>query len=145
MTVVALGTSQPQCVSPQGPIQGVSVSSQRKGEVDSINKTCSISVRVCVCETESNTDLLPPFESIAFRSVPSVRDSCSKTLREGLQHHPACKTERKRSMFDYWYDCLFHNASYQDENFQYCKWDTTFIMTFVSCERHREDKLNLLT
>lgn len=95
MTVVALGTSQPQCVSPQGPIQGVSVSSQRKGEVDSIKKTCSISVRVCVCETESNTDLLPPFASIAFRSVPSVRDSCSKTSREGLQHHPACKTEKE--------------------------------------------------
>lgn len=35
-TVVTLGTSQPQCRSPQGPIQGISVSSHRKGEVDGI-------------------------------------------------------------------------------------------------------------
>lgn len=51
MTVVKLGTSQPQCRALQGPSQGVSVSSQtkkrkKKGEVDTTENLAVCCVRL---------------------------------------------------------------------------------------------------
>jgi len=78
VAVVTLGTSRPQCRSPQGPIQGVSVSSQRKGEVDIICSMCE-----CVCtiekgETKSNTDCfhlcILPIQISIFRSATAAAD-----------------------------------------------------------------------
>lgn len=108
MTVVTLGTSQPQCISPQGPIQGVSVSSQRKGEVNGIkNMQCVCSIKTLWNRIQHR--LLPPLHP--SHSDQYLQSSMSATaaenlgLHEGLQHHPPCKT-RKRGMVNYWYDGL---------------------------------------
>jgi len=157
MTVVTLGTSQPQWGAPQGPIQGVSVSSQRKGEVDSIkNHVC---VCVWVCTRALHWEAVKPnptltastFASSPFRSVSSVIykcNSCNRTWAAWGSATPPTlqskererererewKSERGKNMMESWYDCLWPNFCFVmrviENIFQLCKWATPLIMSW---------------
>lgn len=146
MTVVALGTSQPQCVSPQGPIQGVSVSSQRKGEVDSIKKNMQyLCASLCVWNRIQHR-LASTFCIHRIQISTFSARQLQQNFARGSATPPGLQNRERGVWLTTDMTVCFIMRVIKTKTFNTANEPPLSLwLGIVSCERLREDKLNLLT